>query len=420
MAVGSFSAGLSGLSANAEALSVIGNNLANLNTIGFKASTVTFEDLVYQNVGGSSENPTQVGLGVGISSISPVFAQGTIESSRVATNVAIQGNGFFMLEGTGGSSYTRAGNFTFNSVGTLVSPDGQRVLGYTNIDPVTKQIVTTGSPTEITVPPGLLRPPTASTQFSMITNLNAGATNATTFSSSVQLYDSLGASHVATMTYTKTGSGAWTYDLTADGGEVTGGTAGTPFSLATGSLSFDSSGVLTDIDGAAPANVAITTPAWSNGAAASNLSWQVLDTNNVPVLTGFASPSATSSITQNGTVASTVANIIVNPDGSIVAQGSGQTTVIAQLALATFNNPQGLLKLGTNRYGDYTAAGIKTVGIPGTGGRGTLVGSALEQSNVDMAREFTQMIVAQRGYQANSKVITVSDELLLDTLSLKR
>src|SRR5262245_45764761 len=150
MAVGSFSAGLSGLSANAEALSVIGNNLANLNTVGFKASTVTFEDLVYQNVGASSETPTQVGLGVGIAQITPVFAQGTIESSRVATNVAIQGNGFFMLEGPSGSSYTRAGNFSFNSVGTLVSPDGQKVLGYTTIDPVTKQIVTTGSPTSIT------------------------------------------------------------------------------------------------------------------------------------------------------------------------------------------------------------------------------------------------------------------------------
>ena len=420
MAVGSFSAGLSGLSANAEALSVIGNNLANLNTVGFKASTVTFEDLVYQNVGTSGENPSQVGLGVGVAQITPVFAQGTIESSRVATNVAIQGNGFFMLDGTGGSSYTRAGNFSFNSAGTLVSPDGQKVLGYTTIDPVTKQIVTTGSPTEITVPPGLLRPPAATTQFSMISNLNAGATVGSTFSSSVQIYDSLGASHVATMTYTKTGSGTWTYDLTADGGEVTGGTAGTPYTLQTGSLGFDSSGVLTDIDGAAPANVSITTPTWSDGAAASTLSWQVLDSGGTPVLTGFASPSATSSITQNGSVASTVASIVVNPNGEIVAQGSGQTTVIAQLALATFNNPQGLVKLGANRYGDYTAAGIKTVGVPGTGGRGTLVGSALEQSNVDMAREFTQMIVAQRGYQANSKVITVSDQLLLDTLNLKQ
>ena len=143
MAVGSFSAGLSGLNANAEALSVIGNNLANINTVGFKASSVSFEDLVYQNVGGSSENPTQIGLGVGIAEITPIFAQGTIEASRVATNVAIQGNGFFMLDGSAGQSYTRAGNFSFDKQGTLVTPDGQKVQGYTTIDPVTKQVVTT-------------------------------------------------------------------------------------------------------------------------------------------------------------------------------------------------------------------------------------------------------------------------------------
>ncbi len=420
MAVGSFSAGLSGLSANAEALSVIGNNLANLNTVGFKASTVTFEDLVYQNVSGTGQNPTQVGLGVGIAQINPVFAQGTIESSRVATNVAIQGNGLFMLDGPAGPSYTRAGNFTFDRNGTLVSPDGQRVLGYTTIDPITHQVLTTGSPGAITVPPGLLRAPVSTSQFSMISNLDAAAVAGATFSSSIQIYDTLGASHVATMTYTKTGAGAWSYDLTADGADVTGGTSGTPYSLATGSLGFDSSGVLTSVNGSAPANVNITTPTWTDGAAANTLVWGLLDVNLNPVLTGFSSSSATSTITQNGSGAGTVASIIVNPDGTIVGQGGGQTTAIAQLALATFNNPAGLLKLGSNRYGDFSAAGIRTVGVPGSGGRGTLVGSALEQSNVDMAKEFTSMIVAQRGYQANSKVITVSDELLVDTLQLKR
>jgi flagellar hook protein FlgE len=420
MAVGSFSAGLSGLAANAEALSVIGNNLANLNTVGFKSSSVTFEDLVYQNVGGSTENPTQIGLGVGIAQITPIFAQGTIESSRVATNVAIQGNGFFMLEGPQGASYTRAGNFAFDKNGDLVTPDGQKVLGYTTVDPVTKEIVATGEPTSINVPPGLLRPPIATSQFSMITNLNAAAVVGTTFTSQVELVDSLGATHVGTMTYTKTGSGAWSYALTGDGAEVTGGTTGTPYNLATGSLGFDATGVLTSVDGGAPDDVAITTPTWTNGAAASSLSWQLLDANDNPVLTGFSSPSATSSTNQNGTRAGTVANVIVNPDGTIVAQGYGQAVVIAQLALANFNNPAGLTKLGSNRFGDYPAAGIRSIGVPGSGGRGAVVGSALEQSNVDMAREFTNMIIAQRGYQASSKIITVSDELLQETLALKR
>jgi flagellar hook protein FlgE len=420
MAVGSFSAGLSGLAANAEALSVIGNNLANLNTTGFKSGTVSFEDLVYQNVGGSSDNPTQVGLGVGIGQVSDVFSQGTIESSRVPTNVAIQGNGFFMLSGAEGPSYTRAGNFSFNSDGNLVTPDGQQVLGYTSVDPTTKEIITTGEPTAINVPPGLLHPPTATSQFSMLTNLDGTAAVGASFSTDVQLYDSLGASHTTTMTFTKTGAGAWSYALTAAGDDVSGGTAGTPSSIGTGTLGFDANGVLTSVNGNPPADIAITTPTWSDGAAASTLSWSILDGNSHAVVTGFSSPSATSSVTQNGKPASTVADIIVNPDGSIVAQGSGQAVVVAQLSIANFNNPQGLMKLGGNRYGDYPAAGVRSVGIAGTGGRGKLVGSALEQSNVDMAREFTQMIVAQRGYQANSKVITVSDQLLVDTLNLKQ
>jgi len=146
MAVGSFSAGLSGLNANGQYLAVIGNNLANINTIGFKSSAVTFMDLVSQTVGGSSVNPMQVGLGVVTGSISPVFSQGAIENTREATNVAIQGNGFFVVSDPNGDglSYTRAGNFSLNSEGTLVTPDGFRVQGYTSTDPVTGLIVTTG------------------------------------------------------------------------------------------------------------------------------------------------------------------------------------------------------------------------------------------------------------------------------------
>ena len=161
MAVGSFSAGLSGLNANATYLSVIGNNLANINTIGFKSSTASFMDLVSQSVGGSSANPMQVGLGVVTGSISPVFSQGSIENTREATNVAIQGNGFFVVKdpNSGSQAYTRAGNFSFNSDGELVSPEGFKVQGFTQIDPATQAIITAGEPRDITVPPGVLREP---------------------------------------------------------------------------------------------------------------------------------------------------------------------------------------------------------------------------------------------------------------------
>jgi flagellar hook protein FlgE len=422
MAVGSFSAGLSGLNANSVYLSVIGNNLANINTVGFKSSSVTFMDLVSQNAGGSSGNPMQVGLGVVTGSISPVFSQGAIENTREATNVAIQGNGLFVVRGPNGQAYTRAGNFSFNSDGQLVTPDGYFVQGYTAADPVTGEIITTGTPTDIAVPPGVLRAPQATTNIRTLTNLDASAVLNDTFTTPVQIYDALGDSHVATITYTKqAAANTWSYRVTVPGEDVTGGTAGTPFQVATGTMTFTPAGQLATVNGAAPADVALNTPAWTNGAAASAWNWDLLDANNVPTMTGFASPSATSSIAQNGAAAGKVDNISINADGTIMATfGAGQTVAVGQLALASFNNPKGLVKMGSNRYGESQAAGIPNVGVAGTGGRGTLIGSALEQSNVDIATEFTQMILAQRGYQANSKTITVSDEILVDTLALKR
>ena len=423
MAVGSFSAGLSGLNANGTYLSVIGNNLANINTIGFKASTVSFQDLVSQTVGGDSLNPLQVGLGVTIGSITPVFSQGAIENTREATNVAIQGGGFLVVADADGSqAYTRAGNFSFDKDGKLVTPDGHFVQGWDDIDPVTGEVLATGQPGDLSVPPGILRAPLATSTFTTETNLNANATAGSTFTASVQIYDALGSPHVATITYTKqAAAGSWNYAVTVPGEDVAGGTAGTPYSVGTGSLQFSSGGLLSAVNGGAPADVSLSLPAWVNGATASSLSWNLVEPDGSATLSGYAITSATSSIRQNGSAPGTMDNITISPDGTITATfGAGQAINIGQLALATFNNPKGLVKLGSNLYGVSAAAGIPNIGEAGTGGRGTLIGSALEQSNVDMAQEFTQMILAQRGYQANSKTITVSDELLVDTLNLKR
>ena len=200
MAVGSFSSGLAGLTANSTYLSVIGNNLANINTVGFKSSVVSFADLVSQTVGGTSQNPMQIGLGVATGSISPVFSQGPIENSSEATNVAIQGNGFFMVRGDGRhrTAYTRAGVFTFDSEGALVTPDGWKVQGYTQLDPVTNQVITTGQPTDIVIPPGDLRPPVTTTSFNAEINLdsNAAMTANPEYATTVRIYDSKGAPHV--------------------------------------------------------------------------------------------------------------------------------------------------------------------------------------------------------------------------------
>lgn len=413
-----FSASLSGLNANQQKLNVIGNNLANINTVAFKSSAVHFMDLVSQTAGGASANPMQVGLGVTTGAISPNFTQGSLENTGVATHVAIQGRGFFVV-GSGASdrSFTRAGDFSFDNNGRLVSAEGLPVQGYTQIDPLTGQILTTGQPSDIIVPPGVLRAPGATTQFGTVTNLNASAAVGATFTASVQVYDALGAVHTATVTYTNTGPGAWGYDVSVPGAEVTGGTPGTPFSIGTGTLAFGPTGALT----APAADVVITSPTWANGAAPTNITWDLIDASGTPSLTGYAAASATSSITQNGFAAGTVNPITIDPSGRIQATiGTGRTIVIAQLALASFNNPQGLVKLGSNRFGESEASGIPNIGEAATGGRGSVSGSALEQSNVDIAQEFTQMILAQRGYQANSRSITVADELLVETLNLKR
>jgi flagellar hook protein FlgE len=167
--------------------------------------------------------------------------------------------------------------------------------------------------------------------------------------------------------------------------------------------------------------VNFVTPTWTNTAAASTLRWDLVNATSVGYLTGFASPSATSTLSQNGSPGGSVNSYTIDPDGTIVgALGSGQTISVGRLALASFNNPKGLSKAGNNAFSSTQAAGFANIGTAGTGGRGTLVGSAVEQSNVDIAQEFTQMILAQRGYQASSKSITVADELMLETLNLKR
>jgi flagellar hook protein FlgE len=421
MAVGSFSSGLSGLSANSTYLSVIGNNLANINTVGYKTSAVSFADLVSQTVGGTSVNPAQVGLGVVTGAISPVFAQGSIENSREATNVAIQGAGFFAVKNGAQVGYTRAGNFSFDDSGVLITPDGWRVQGYTQTDPVTGNIITAVAPSDITIPPGVLRAPVATTNVRAQVNLDPNAVIDPAnpeFTTSIQIYDALGSPHVLTVDFNRTGAGAWTYTVTVPQVDVTG-TAGAPVTLTTGNLTFNGAGVLT----APAADITIPAPAtWANGATPSAITWDVVPAAGAqPILTSFASPSATSSIDQNGSAAGQVNDVIINSSGQIVATfGAGQTVVVGQLAMANFNNPKGLVKMGSNRYSESAASGIANVGVAATGGRGSIIGSALESSNVDIATEFTQMILAQRGYQANSRSITTADEILVETLQMKR
>jgi flagellar hook protein FlgE len=419
MAVGSFSAGLSGLSANSTYLSVIGNNLANINTVGYKSSTVSFADLVSQTVGSTSENPTQIGLGVVTGSISPVFTQGNIENASEPTNVAIQGNGFFVVKdpNNGGNAYTRAGNFSFDANGALVTPDGWTVQGYTQKNATTGAIVTTGQPTDIIVPPGVLRAPVATSTITSQINLNTKATIDPAnpeYTQSVQIYDSKGTAHALTLVFNKQSATTWDVTVTAD---LTG-TGAAPTTL-TGpiALTFNSAGILTS----PTADITIPTQNWGNGATTPAINWDIIPPTGAPTITSYDSASAAPSITQNGSAAGQIDNISINSAGEIIASfGAGQTVTVGQIAMANFNNPKGLQKLGSNRYGESGAAGVANIGVAATGGRGTIIGNALESSNVDMAQEFTKMILAQRGYQANARSITTADEVLVETLNLKR
>jgi flagellar hook protein FlgE len=271
------------------------------------------------------------------------------------------------------------------------------------------------------VPPGVLRPPTGTTLFGMVSNLDSGTAVGTAFSSSVPVYDALGTAHTATMTFTKTGVGAWTYALSVPGQDVAGGVAGTPFNIANGALTFDGAGRLLTVNGGAPADVVVNGPDWTNGAGALDFTWDVVNGDGVAQVTSFSAPSGTSAVTQNGSPAGAINGLTISASGEIMASfGAGQVVAVAQLAIANFNNPQGLVKAGGNLLAESGASGAPNVGTAGTGGRGTLIGSSLEQSNVDIAQEFTQMILAQRGYQANSKSINVADELLLEALNLRR
>jgi flagellar hook protein FlgE len=433
-----FYSGLSGLTAYSSALNIVGNNLANINTSGFKASEVSFEDLVTRTFGGVSTNgagnPMQVGLGTLPNSISGVFSQGSIQNTSDATNVALEGNGFFIVGDTPEDRfYTRAGTFFFNDEGNLVNPSGKNVLGYTTKD-ANNNIVPSGALSAISLPSNTVSDPLESSFFQIYSNLDVREAAGATYAASTTIFDSKGASHTITTTFTHVGLNAanqdvWSYDITVPGADVVGGVAGTPFSLLAGSgivtptLAFDGTGTLVDVNGTgAVADIPLTTPVFSNGAnAIAPLNWDIVDPNATPLITGYPIPSTTSATNTDGYPPGNLTSVIVDQNG--ILQGvfdNGQVEEMAQLAIANFNNPKGLIRAGRNLFGETNASGTPAIGAADTGGRGSVIGSSLESSNVDIASEFTRMLVFERGYQANSKIITVSDTLTQTAISLVR
>ena len=416
----SFSIALSGLTADASALDVVGNNLANLNTTGYKDSTVSFYDLLQQSVAGGS---TQIGGGVSAPQTERIFSQGSIQTTGGNYDAAIQGNGFFVVQDPSGNTlYTRAGNFQLDADGNLVTATGQYVQGWNAQNNV---VNTSGAIGDITIPSNALQTPSATQNVALTVNLNAAGVANTptgTFSTTIQAVDSLGVSHTLTFNFTQSGTpGTWNYEVDIPGADLTSGTAGTPSAVATGSVTFDANGNLTSP--IAPATVAIAATGLTDGANDMNINWNLAtdEGNGTPLITQYAATSAVSAATQDGVPASQVTQVSVANGGAITAQFSnGNQVVIGQLALASISNPDSLIATGQNNYEVGADTATPVIGVPNSGTLGTVEGGALEASTVDIATEFTNLIVYQNSYEANSKVISVLDQVTQNLLNLQQ
>jgi flagellar hook protein FlgE len=411
----SFSTALSALSAHATAVDVVGNNLANLNTPGFKSSAVVFQDLVTQSLG-SGFGETQVGFGVGRPITIRQFSQGAIQSTSGELDAAIQGDGLLIVKDHNGASlYTRGGNLQLDKSGNLMTASGERVQGWIEVEGV---LNTNGAIGDIVVPIGSVKEPITTENFSFDMNLNAAATGGPppdTFSSSIEVFDSLGASHIVTVKFTKsTSPNEWAYSLSLPDADT-----GSPLTPVTGTLTFDANGKLTS-PAASDTMPIIDITGLANGASDFSVTWELF---NGPTarLTQFAQPTAISANSQDGAPAAQLIRVGLGEGGKLVAQySSGQQTVVGQVAMASIRNPESLIAVGNNNFQLSARSSLPAIGVAGTGGRGTIVGGAVEFSTVDIAKEFTQLIVLQRGYQANAKVVTTADELSQETINLKR
>ena len=470
--------GISGLTNLGNAMQIIGDNIANVNTVGFKGSTFTFQDLLSQSIFTRSGS-SQVGRGTALGDVYSTFEQGSFESTGNTTDLAIGGDGFFVLkdDSSDALSYSRAGNFRFNKDGYLINPEGYIVQGWA-LDANGED---NGSVTDIVLD-SFTSSPEASSRVTVVTNLDSDAASRSAdlsadwdgagavpmpdtsyeYQSTIKAYDSLGSTHDITVYFDKVSGSQWEFVVAgnpqedARAGAIDAGT-GLPLAgaglLGRGVIDFSSSsGTISNIDfdqfvGADFTNLAAAGN-WVTQDEATDLSndgffsfspefiagvpmnvrldfgthndgtaWL----NDALTTTQFSSASTTVFQSANGYGAGDLQGVDVDVDGTITgAYSNGQVIPLYRTALAKFQNVQGLHKTGGNLYRETRESGDAITGKPGTNGLGNIAPNSLEQSNVDMATEFVKMITTQRGFQANSKVITVTDEMLQDLINLKR
>ncbi|MES1257887.1 MAG: flagellar hook-basal body complex protein [Acidobacteriota bacterium] len=415
-----FSNALSGLNANSLAIDVVSGNLANLNTTGYKANSVSFQDLINESLGGSGGTTTSSVGGSTVAQATRSFTQGSIQTTSQPFDAAIQGNGFFVLKSANGAQgFTRSGNFKVDATGNLLTQTGQFVQGWNT---VAGTLNTNGAVSNIKLPISGLRTPSPTANISLAANLNANAAVGSTdgtFSSPVPVVDAQGNTHVLTVTYTKTSADIWSYNVTIPAADLASGGTGSS-TLASGSFTFDGTGHLTSPPATGgPVSIPIT--GLSNGAADLTVQWGIYDSNGVASLTQFAQASANLGSTGDGSPSGQLTDVSIGTNGQVFAHyTNGDAVAVAQLALASVLNPDSMQDLGDNNFGVTSATSLPAIGIPGTGSRGQISGGALETSTVDIAKEFTNLLTYERGYQANSKVITTEDDILQETVALKR
>lgn len=423
-----YSIALSGLKATNEELDVISNNLANMSTTAYKTQTVNFSDAFYEAMGSSgSGDPIAVGTGTSVASVTTDQTQGDLSTTGASdTDMAISGNGYFVVESTAGDQYlTRDGSFTEDTSGQLETSDGDYLMGYQATDGT----LSSSTLTEITLPTsGSTMAASASTEFTVTGNLDSADDTDTSYTSTVDLYDSLGTEYTATITYTKSSTAnEWDYSITLPSSDITSGDTGTT-TLATGTLDFDSSGNLETVNGTAvsstsAATISFTAPTLADGASlgdsAGNLTWTLTTATGTSYLTQTAQDSSTASSTSDGYAAGTYESFSVDTDGTVDAYyTNGETQVVGQIALASVANSQGLTALGDGLYQTTTASGTAAISTAGTGSLGTITDDALESSNVDISTEFSELIIAQRAFQANAKAITTFDTVTQSAIQM--
>jgi flagellar hook protein FlgE len=506
----SFYIPLTGLTSDSTALNTIANDLSNMNTTAFKSQSVNFSDLFYQQVGSTgSGDPIQRGSGTNVASISTDFTTGSLNSTGIDTDVALQGNGFFVVGDGANQLLTRSGHFSIDANGNLITSDGLSVMGYPAVNGV---VNTNASLTPINIPENQSQPPQATTTFGMNATLDSESAIGASTSGQVKVFDSLGRSYEATVTYTNTGNNTWSYSISmpdtltansstaagvttinynfgASGGTlatvdpatnltITGATAsgtgtitapavnagetvnayatalqaavtaagingvtvtanasgqlsisGTNVSTsgsviqdpvasanATGSLTFDANGNLIS-----PAtNVAgVSFAGLSDGAATMNMTWDLYGASGNGTISQVDQTSSVSSTTQNGYPSGQYSGFSIGSDGTVTATfTNGQKLNVGQLALGNVANLQGLSHVGNGEYATTLASGTATIGVSGAAGLGTMVGGALEGSNVNISAEFSNLIIAQRAFEANSKAVTTFDTVTQETINM--